>query len=303
MEGRTILVTGGAGFIGRGIIKACEEKGWKTISLDPRESKLADVSIKGSINDLELLRECTRNVDFVFHEAAVTSPPQFEEEPVSSFNLNTSGTLNVLKAASENGVQKIVMASSSAVYGDLKIPGVEDQPKPVYQNLYPLSKSVNEQTAAYFSSRGDIETVCLRYFNTYGIGENSKGAYSSVISKFVNDFSRGNAPVIFGDGSQRRDFVYIDDVAEANMKALENGKSGSVYNVGTGTSTTFNDIYSIVREETGSDFEPEYKPIPYKSYQMFTQADIAKSERELGFKAKYSIRDGVRKMLSESIEV
>lgn len=291
------LVTGGSGFIGRNIIKACRYKGWKTISLDTTGTSDADVSIKGSVENLELLRETTKGIDLVFHEAAVTSPPQFEEDGVSAFNTNVIGTLNVLKAASENGVKRAVLASSSAVYGNLSVPGKENVQKPVYENLYPLSKSVNEETASYFHSRGEIETVCLRYFNAYGYGENSKGAYSSVISKFLDDFRQSRKPIIFGDGSQRRDFVYIDDIAKVNILAAENGISGEVYNIGTGTSTTFNKIYEIIREEAGSDMEPGYKEIPYKSYQMFTQADTTKAENELKFKAEFDIRGGVGEMI------
>lgn len=294
-----ILVTGGSGFIGSNIRKECEKIGWETISLDLVQKKESETNVKGSIEDFDLLLKLTKDVDIVFHEAAVTSPPEFESVARSSFQINVNGTLNVLTAAVKGGVKKVVLASSSAVYGDINVPGKEDMMMPAYGNLYPLTKSINEQTASYFSRTGNLETVCLRYFNTYGLGENSKGPYTSVISKFIEDLKASKTPVIFGNGSQRRDFVYVDDVAKANVLAARNGKSGEIYNVGTGKSTQFKDIYRIVSEEMGKDIEPAYKPIPYNSYQIYTQADPTKSMEKLEFKTTYSIRDGVQKMLFE----
>lgn len=294
------LVTGGAGFIGRNIAKLCFEKEWEVTTLDTAYESTNDGKVRGSIEDYQLLEKLSKDKDIIFHEAAITSPPQFDEDPLNSFRINTMGTLNVLRAASVNRVKRVVLASSSSVYGNIKSPGREDMVKPAYENLYPLSKSVNEETSKFFSARGEIETICLRYFNTYGIGENSKGAYSSVISKFVNDIRSGETPIIFGDGEQKRDFVFVEDVAEANLIAAENGVSGEYYNVGTGQSTTFNDIYNIVRKEMSSKVDPVYQPIPFKSYQMFTQADVSKAKKELGFRSSTDIRSGVRKMLAET---
>lgn len=297
MENKKVIVTGGAGFIGRCIIEACKQIGWNSVSLDISSSPSKSGYFTGSVQDYDFVKKLTRDVDLIFHEAAITSPPEFESSGKESFQTNVIGTLNVLKAAEENGVKRVVLASSSSVYGNIMAPGKEDMILPIYNNLYPLSKSVDEQLAAFFSSRGEVETVCLRYFNTFGIGENSKGAYSSVISKFIHDIRANRIPMIYGDGSQRRDFIYIEDVVKANMLAAEKGVSGESYNVGTGTSTQFTDILEIVKDEMNSDVEPYFEPIPYDGYQMFTQADLTKSRSQLGFKPSYDIRKGVRKMI------
>lgn len=297
MSFNRVLVTGGAGFIGRNIVKQCKSSGLEVFSLDHRSNLNADKSINASIENYSEIFDAFKGVDAVFHEAAVTSPPEFEVHDVESFAVNVMGTLNVLKASVANGVRKVVLASSSAVYGNIKVPGREDMAMPKYSNLYPLSKSFDENLALYFSQRNELETVCLRYFNTYGAGENSKGTYSSVIAKFINDLKGEKTPFIYGDGTQRRDFVFVEDIARANCMALEKGKSGEAYNVGTGKSLTFNEIYAIVRDEMEAKAEPRYEPIPYESYQLYTQADTSKAKRELGFQAEVDIKAGVKKML------
>ena len=153
-------------------------------------------------------------------------------------------------------------------------------------------------TAKSFRSYG-LETILLRYFNTYDIGENSKGSYSSVIWKFIDDIRNGRRPIIYGDGKQRKDFIYVEDTARASIMAMENGVPGETYNVGTGVSTEFNEIFQIVKEEMNYDGSPEYIPNPLRSYQMFTQADMSKTKRELKFAPEYDVIKGVRKMLEE----
>ena len=208
------------------------------------------------------------------------------------------GTYNVLAASSRHGIKRVILASSSSVYGSQMKISKEDDIPGKYSNFYPVSKFFNEITAKTFNFYG-LETIALRYFNTYGIGENSKGSYSSIIWKFIEDIRNGKRPVIYGDGRQKRDFIYVEDTANASVLAMENGVSGEAYNVGTGTSTEFNQIFLIIKEEMGYDGEPQYIPNPLKSYQMFTQADMTKSMRELKFEPKYDIRKGVRKILEE----
>jgi len=153
-------------------------------------------------------------------------------------------------------------------------------------------------TAKSFKSYG-LETISLRYFNTYGIGENSKGSYSSVIWKFIDDIRNERRPIIYGDGKQRRDFIYVEDTARASVMAIENGVPGETYNVGTGVSTEFNEIFKIIREEMNYDGTPQYIPNPLRSYQVFTQADMNKTKRELKFEPSYDLRRGVRKILEQ----
>lgn len=298
-----VLVTGGAGFIGRNIISACKRKGWKTTSFDLLNSQNADESVNGSILNLRLLEKTTRNVDLIFHQAAVTSPPQFERKNTRAFTVNTIGTLNLLHAAVDAGVKRVVLASSSAVYGDIRVAGVENMPKPTYRNLYPLSKAINEETGKFFSSREELEVVSLRYFNTYGNGENIKGSYSSIIHKFLTDAKSRKRSIIYGNGEQKRDFIFVKDVARANILASEKGRPGEIYNVGTGVTTTFIKIYDMIKEIMQSQLVPLFKPVPFKNYQTFTQANTTKAKMELGFISEYDLRKGIRTMLSEPVEM
>ena len=293
-----VLVTGGEGFIGRNIIDLCRLKGWETISLDiaQGESK-ADIKIIGSVLDLPLLRKITKDVDYVFHEAAMTSPPQFEERPAEGFEINTEGTLRVLQASKECGVRRVVLASSSAIYGNAMNVTKESDKIPNFINHYPLTKHLNELTAKFYTDNFQLDTVCLRYFNTYGKGENSKGFYSSVIHKFIGAIRNKESPVIFGDGSQSRDFIYVKDTARANILAAEKGKGNAVYNVGTGVTTSFNDIFRLVNELMEVNVAPSYEPIPFKTYQMFTRADISRIKTDLSFEPEYDLRKGIEEMV------
>ncbi|PMP75365.1 MAG: hypothetical protein C0180_01560, partial [Aciduliprofundum sp.] len=287
------------GFIGRNIVRNLKNKGHYVITLDIKDKdSMADEHIKGNILDLNLLKRALRDVDYVFHLAAVTSPPEFEDIFSNGYETNVLGTYNVLASSLHNNVKRVILASSSSVYGDSKTISIEDNIPENYRNFYPASKRINELTAKVFMNYG-LETVSLRYFNTYGIGENTKGSYASVIWKFIDDIMNRRVPVIYGDGTQRRDFIYVEDTARASVLAMERGKNGEVYNVGTGVSTDFNTIFRIIKEEMNFDKDAIYVPNPLKSYQMFTQADITKSKRDLGFEPEYDIRRGVRKILEE----
>jgi len=287
-----VLVTGGSGFIGRNIVKVLESKGYSVTVFDIKE----DADIRGDVRDKDAVLKACRGKDYVFHLAAVTSPPEFENLMGDGFGVNVLGTYNVLAASAVMGVKRVVLASSSAVYGSQAKPSREDEIPESYSNFYPASKRFNEMTASVFRSY-NLETISLRYFNTYGPGENEKGLYSSVIWKFISDIRGGRKPVIYGDGTQRRDFIYVEDVAFASVLALERGKPWEIYNVGTGVSTDFNTIFKIVKEEMNYEGQAVYVPNPLKSYQKFTQADMTKARRDLGFEPRYDIRKGVRRIL------
>ena len=173
----------------------------------------------------------------------------------------------------------------------------EDMLPNAYKNAYPVTKKVNEITAKFFSSSSRAETPALRYFNTYGTGENTKAQYASVIWRFVKALELRQIPVIFGDSRQSRDFMYVEDTARAFVLAMEHGIPGEAYNIGTGVTTSFNDIYQIVAEEMHSDIKPRCVANPLKNYQYFTQADITKARRDSGFTPEFDIRSGVRKMI------
>lgn len=291
-----ILVTGAAGFIGRNLVTNLRKEGNEVIGIDviPFNGVIVR-DIRSNLSDL------MKGIDIVFHEAAITSPPQFEQIPEEGLQVNMIGTFNVLKSAANAGVRKAVVASSSAIYGNIRSPISEENAAEQMENLYPVTKLFDENLAKYFSARKEIEVVSLRYFNTYGIGENSKGSYSSVISRFIENVKLGQSPVIYGDGNQSRDMIYIKDVVKANMLAMKNGKPGDAYNVGTGVTTSFNDVWKIVSEESGADLQPKYVENPFRSYQMYTCANMRKTEAILKFKAEHSIRDGIRDILNNPI--
>ncbi len=295
-----ILVTGGSGFIGRNIVKLLKEEGNTVATLDIKDkNSVADYHVMSDVRNLHMVQNACKGMDYVFHLAAVTSPPEFENPLGEGYSVNVLGTYNVLAASAENGVKRVILASSSSIYGSTSKPSREDNPADSFSNLYPLSKKINEMTAYFFLSH-NLETVSLRYFNTYGIGENSKGAYSSVIWKFIESVRSRKAPEIYGDGKQSRDFIYVKDTARASILAMKDGKAGEVYNVGTGQSTDFNTIFEVIKEEMNYNGEAKYVPNPLNSYQYFTQADVSKSIRDLNFSAEYNIRRGVREILDHS---
>ena len=297
-----ILVTGGSGFIGRNLVKLLKEEGNTVATLDIRDkNSVADYHIISDVRNLHMVQNACKGMDYVFHLAAVTSPPEFENPLGEGYSVNVLGTYNVLASSATNGVKRVILASSSSVYGSISEPAKEDSPVNSFSNLYPLSKKINEMTARFFLSHY-LETISLRYFNTYGIGENSKGAYSSVIWKFIKSISEGKTPEIFGDGRQSRDFIYVRDVARASWLALEKGKPGETYNIGTGITTDFNNIFSTVKKATGFKGEARHVPNPLKSYQNFTQADMSKTRRELGFSSEYDIERGVNEILKSLSE-
>ena len=294
------LVVSGSGFIGRNIIELLNKKKYYTVSYDmAAKNNNAIEHIIGNIMDYEKLDHSMKDIDYVFNLAAVTSPPQFEDIDGNGYEINIMGTYNILKAAYKNNVKKVILASSSAIYGDTEKQVTESMITDSYPNLYAVTKYTNELTARSFSLLRKLDSVYLRYFNTYGPGENSKGAYSSIFHKFIEDLKNKKTPVIFGDGRQRRDFIYIKDNARASVLAMEKGKTGEAYNIGTGVSTDFNTIYKIIKEEMDSGSEPKYEKNPFSSYQMFTQANIEKAKTELGFNPEYDIRSGVRAMLCQ----
>ena len=188
-------------------------------------------------------------------------------------------------------------ASSSAIYGDSREVAIESKYPDRYLNLYPVTKIVDELFSRHLSLRKEVECVSLRYFNTYGPGENTKGAYASPISKFISAAIKGKNIEIFGDGTQSRDFIYVKDTAEASIAAYEHGRAGESYNIGTGITTTFNEIARLVKLISKSNSRITHVKNPFKNYQIFTQADMRKPFRELQFKPKYNLKSAIKEMI------
>ena len=217
------------------------------------------------------------------------------------FEVNANGTLNVLEFARQRKIRRVVLASSSAMYGNARIISTEEYFPKSYGNIYPITKMVDEYLARYYSDQKGIECISLRYFNTYGPEENIKSQYASVMWGASSKTSAEERGVIYGDGEQKRDFIYVLDTARASYLAMLHGRSGESYNIGTGVSTTFNGIYAIIKEEMHSELEAEHVPNPLANYQYFTQADMAKTRRDLGFMPEYDLRSGIRSMLQNDI--
>ena len=222
-----ILVTGGSGFIGRNIVRILKEEGNTVGTYDMKgKNSNSDYHIMSDVRNLKMLEKACNGIDYVFHLAAVTSPPEFENLTGEGYEVNVMGAYNVLAASAKNNVKRVILASSSSVYGDIREAAVEMRIPETYSNFYPLTKRINEMTSKLFSKYG-LETVSLRYFNTYGLGENSKGDYSSVIWKFIDAIRNDKRPIIFGDGKQSRDFVFVEDSARASVLAMKNGTPGT----------------------------------------------------------------------------
>lgn len=301
------LVTGGAGFIGSNIAEELVAQGVEVVVLDNlylgEESNLEDIRediefIKGSVTDRETVREAVEGCDTVFHQAARSSAPMHKENPGIGARVNVEGFVNTVRAAEEAGAEKVVFASTSSMYGSVNPPHSEDMGE-IPVNLYSASKMSREMYSHSFSEVFDIQTTGLRYFSVYGPHEKSKGEYANIITQFLWKMQRGEKPVIFGDGTQSRDFTYVKDVVRANIMAAERRKEldGEYFNIGTGKSVTFNEIVDKLNEKLGTDIEPEYVENPIENYVQSTRADIDKSKKVLGYEPKYDLAEGLDRII------
>lgn len=307
LEGTKILVIGGAGFVGSHLVdQLLLEPVREIVVLDNfvrgSESNLRQAIrdervrvVEGSITDLALLRDVMQGADYVFHLAALWL---FEcvHEPRSALEVNVTGTFNVIEAAQQAGVKKIVYSSSASVYGDaLFTPMTEEHP---FNNrtMYGATKIAGEQFFRAFYEQHKLDYVGLRYMNIYGPRMDYKGTYVSVIMKVLDRIGEGQAPVIFGDGSQAYDFIHVEDVARANILALKSDATDDFFNVGMGVKTEINELVKRLLEITGSDLQPEYRP----QEQMFVTNRVGSTQRAeklLGFQAGITLDEGLRSVV------
>lgn len=299
------LVTGGAGFIGSNLCEAILNMGYKVRCLDNLSTgKQAHIDlfvnhpnytfIKGDITDLDTCLQACEGVDFVLHQAAWGSVPRSIEMPLFYEKVNIGGTLNMLEAARQKQVKKFVYASSSSVYGDHpvlpKVEGVEGN----LLSPYALTKRVDEEYAKLYTKLYGLDTYGMRYFNVFGRRQDPDGAYAAVIPKFIKQLLHDEQPKINGDGKQSRDFTYIDNVIEANLKAClaDHEAAGNAFNIAYGGREYLIDIYHVLCNALGKDIEPLYGP-DRKGDIKHSNASIEKAKKLLGYSPDYSFEDGI----------
>ncbi|HXR98004.1 MAG TPA: NAD-dependent epimerase/dehydratase family protein [Terriglobales bacterium] len=302
------LVTGGAGFIGSAVVRALLARGDEVRVLDNfstgKRENLTGLAgaveiLAGDLLDADALRRAVAGREAVFHLAAKVSVPQSVAMPLEDQRTNCEGTLRLLQAAAAAGVGRLVYSSSAAVYGDNpRLPLVESEaPRPL--SPYGVSKCAGELYARMFSAAYGLEAVALRYFNVFGPRQDPNSPYSGVLSRFMDATRRGEPVTIFGDGRQTRDFIYVEDVARANLLAQEApGLAGEVFNVGRGEATSLLQIAELLAQLTGTgDRAPRFEPARAGDI-VHSLADIGKARQRLGFAPRWTVEAGLRAMLS-----
>jgi UDP-glucose 4-epimerase len=307
LDGARVLVIGGAGFLGSHIVDQLTDAPVDQIIVldnfvrgtrDNLSQAATDPRVKivdGSVTDVPLLRDLMAGTDFVFHLAALWLY-ECVHQPRSALEVNVVGTYNVVEAATQAGVKKVVYSSSASVYGDAAFtPMTEDHPFNT-RTMYGATKIAGEQFFRAFHEQHGLDYVGMRYMNIYGPRMDYKGTYVSVIMKVLDRIDAGEPPVIFGDGSQAYDFVHVEDVARANVLALQADATDEFFNIGIGVKTTIRELVDDLLRITGSSLEPEYRP----QEQMFVTHRVGsteKAEELLGFRARIPLEDGLRSVV------
>lgn len=304
-EGSRFLVTGGAGFIGSNLCEAILGMGYQVRCLDNlstghlhnMDSFIDDANfefIEGDITDLNTCLKCTEGIDYVLHQAAWGSVPRSIEMPLFYEEVNIRGTLNMLEASRVNGVKKFVYASSSSVYGDEpNLPKVEGREGNLL-SPYALTKRADEEYAKLYTKLYGLDTYGMRYFNVFGRRQDPDGAYAAVIPRFIRMLLAGERPTINGDGNQSRDFTYIENVIEANLKAClaPHEAAGEAFNIAYGGREHLNDVYQGLTTALGVDIEPLYGPDRAGDIKH-SNADISRAREKLGYDPDFDFTTGM----------
>jgi len=305
-ENSVFLVTGGAGFIGSNLCEAILSMGYKVRCLDNLSTgKQANVDlfidnpnytfIKGDITDLETCMNACDGADYVLNQAAWGSVPRSIEMPLYYEEVNIKGTLNMLEAARQKGIKKFVYASSSSVYGDHPVLPKKEGQEGNLLSPYALTKRVDEEYAKLYKKLYGLDTYGLRYFNVFGRRQDPNGAYAAVIPKFIKMLLNDEVPTINGDGKQSRDFTYIENVIDANLKACAapEESAGDVYNVAYGGREYLIDIYYTLTKSLGKDIEPNFGPDRAGDIKH-SNADVSKAMEKINYEPLYSFADGIK---------
>jgi UDP-N-acetylglucosamine 4-epimerase len=313
-EKSTFLVTGGAGFIGSNLCEAILKMGYKVRCLDDLSTgKQANVDIfldnpnytfiKGDIKDLDTCMSACEGADYVLNQAAWGSVPRSIEMPLFYEKNNIMGTLNMMEAARQQGVKKFVYASSSSVYGDHPVLPKKEGQEGNLLSPYALTKRVDEEFAKLYTRLYGLDTYGLRYFNVFGRRQDPDGAYAAVIPKFIKMLMNGETPTINGDGMQSRDFTYIENVIEANLKAClaPHEAAGNAFNIAYGGREYLIDIYHSLTRALGKDIEPNFGPDRAGDIKH-SNADISKAREMLGYDPDYDFDSGLKLAIDWYVE-
>jgi UDP-glucose 4-epimerase len=303
---RTVVVTGGAGFIGSALVRALAARGEVVRVLDNlssgRRENLEGVAgrlsmIKGDILDADALDGAFAGADVVFHQAAIPSVPRSLHAPMASHNANATGTLAVLEAARRAGVRRVIYAGSSSAYGDAAVPPVAENMPTMPLSPYAVSKLAGEHYCRVYARQFGIEAVVLRYFNVFGPRQDPTSQYAAVIPRFVSAALEARPPVVYGDGEQSRDFCFVDNVVQANLLAADAGAvSGRTFNVACGQSTSLNQVLAQLGDLLGRTIEPRHEP-PRAGEIRRSLADIGQARSVLGYTAPVSFAEGLQRTL------
>ncbi len=297
------LVTGGAGFIGSHLVEALINQGYEVRVLDNLSSGCLDnlstvgdndafTFIEGDVRDSDIVEQSVNGIDYVFHQAAVASVEQSFDEPSSISDINCTGTAVLLEAAGSSDVETVVVASSAAVYGSGgELPKHEQMPVEP-ESPYALSKQYTEQATVQLGRQSGFNAVGLRYFNVFGPRQDPNGEYAAVVPKFIDLLIDQEHPVIFGDGKQSRDFVFIDDIVQANIKAAESGCTGEILNIASGTQTTINELVDRLNEILESEIDPHHND-PRPGDIHHSVADISNAREKIGYEPMTSLENGL----------
>ena len=308
IAGKRFLITGGAGFVGSTIADQLLAAGAAEIRIIDNfvRGSWANVKpalatdrvkvIEGDIRDADLVDSLTDGVDYVYHQAALRIT-RCAEAPREAVEVLMTGTLNVLDSAVRHKVKKIVAASSASVYGEPSYLPMDEAHPFNNRTLYGAGKIANEQMLRAFYTTYDLPYVALRYFNVYGPRMDLTGVYTEVLIRWLEAIESGKPPLIFGDGEQSMDFVYIGDVARANLLAMQSEVSDEVFNVGTGVQTTLNQLCAALLKLTGSSLKPEHRAARAVANVSRRRAAIDKAEQMLGFRAGTSLEEGLQQLI------
>jgi UDP-glucose 4-epimerase len=305
INGKNIVITGGAGFIGSNLARVLAKENKVIVIDDLSTGNLENINdlinnesinfIKGSITDIDLLKDIFKNIDYIFHQAAIPSVPRSIKDPIRSNRVNVNGTLNVLVAARDNKVKKVIYASSSSVYGDTPVLPKKEDMKPIPLSPYAISKLVGEYYCRVFTKVYGLSCVSLRYFNVYGPYQDPSSEYAAVVPRFISRVLKDESPIIFGDGNQTRDLTFIGNVVNANILASENNING-VFNIACGERISINKLATVIMKMIGKNLEIIYEDTRPGDVK-YSHADISKAKEKLGYVPTFDLNKGLEETL------